>query len=85
MATISATVTQTGNPNASKTYTLADADMDKAIAAYQQGANIAINGTANRNQVLTYMFDTLIKNTIQASVQSNETQPAVVPPPITIA
>ena len=85
MATIASTVTQAGNPNASKTYTLADADMDKAIAAYQQGANTSINGTANRNQVLNYMFDTLIKNTIQSSVQSNETQPAVVPPPITIA
>jgi hypothetical protein len=85
MATIAATVTQTGNPNASKTYTLADADMDKAIAAYQQGANTAINGTANRNQVLNYMFDLLIKSAIQTAVQSDQTVPASTPPPITIS
>lgn len=84
MATIAATVTQAPNPTASKTYTLADADMDKAIAAYQQAANTSINGTANRNQVLNYMFDVLIKNTIQAAVQGHETVPPQVPPPITI-
>jgi hypothetical protein len=84
MATIAATVTQTSQPTASKTYTLADADMDKAIAAYQQAANSSINGTANRNQVLNYMFDTLIKDSIQAAVQQSNTIPAQVPPPITI-
>lgn len=84
MATISATVVQTPNPDASKTYTLSDADMTKAINAYQQAANTAVNGTATRVQVLNYMFDVLIKSSIQTAVQGNLTVPAQVPPPIPI-
>jgi hypothetical protein len=86
MATITASVNQANQtpPTVSKTYTLADADMDTAVAAYQQGANTSINGTATHNQVLAYMFDTLIKSTIQSAVQGHLTTPAVVPPPITI-
>lgn len=84
MATIQATVTQTGNPNASKTFTLADTDMDKAIVAYQAGADRVVGGTATRNQVLSYMFDQLIKMQLQVAVRRSETIPPVVPPPIDI-
>jgi hypothetical protein len=86
MATITSSVNQANQtpPTVSKTYTLSDADMDAAVAAYQQGANTAINGTATRNQVLSYMFDTLIVKAMQAQVQSHQTTAPVVPPPITI-
>jgi hypothetical protein len=86
MATITSSVNQANQTptTVSKTYTLSDADMDAAVAAYQQGANTAINGTATRNQVLSYMFDQMIVKEMQAAVQSHKTVPAQVPPPITI-
>lgn len=90
MAQIQATVIQTGFSNATKTYTLADGDMDKAIAAYQEPANRSLSTPdkppviATRNQVLNYMFDKLIKEAIQRAVQTNETVPAQKPPPIPI-
>jgi hypothetical protein len=87
MATITSSVNQANQTpvTVSKTYTLADADMDAAVAAYQQGANTSINGTATRNQVLAYMFDQMIVKNMQAQVQTHQTQPSVTPPPITIA
>jgi hypothetical protein len=86
MATITSSVNQANQTpqTVSKTYTLSDADMDAAVAAYQQGANTAINGTATRNQVLNYMFDTMIVKAMQAQVQAHQTTPPVVPPPIPI-
>lgn len=84
MATIQATVVQTGSPTASKTFTLADTDMDKAVVAYQAAADKVVGSPATRNQVLSYMFDQLIKVQLQAAVRRSETIPPVVPPPIDI-
>lgn len=84
MATIQATVSQTGQSTASKTFTLADADMDKAIAAYQKLGDNVFGAPATRNQVLSVMFDRLIKTAIQDAVRNNETVPKTVPPPIDI-
>jgi heterodisulfide reductase subunit B len=73
-ATIVATVTQTGFSNASKTYTFAaDNDVIRMIAAYQVEANASVNATATRNQVLAYIFDTVLVKAIKAKVKQNET------------
>lgn len=77
MATISATVTQTSFADASKTFGLSDADMTRIIAAYQQDANTAVNGTATRGQVLNWIFDNVLIAVLQAKVVSKETIPAV--------
>lgn len=52
MGSISFTVTETGKPDATKSYTVPDADIDRMVAAYQSDANVDINGTATRGQVL---------------------------------
>ena len=88
MATVQATVIQTGNPNASKSYTLADADMDDAIAAYQKTVNQNLSTgqpapvVATRNQVLSYMFDQFIKNGLQQAIIRQRT---VTPSPVVIS
>ena len=84
MATIAITATETGQTTLTKTYTLADADMDIMVQAYQQLANISINGVATRAQVFNYLVGTWAAG-IQNRVQQFKTQPAVVPAPITIA
>lgn len=77
MATITATVVETGFANASKTYTLADADMDRVVAAYQQHGNVAVNGTATRAQVLAWVFDNVLIAALKAQVVLFNTVPAV--------
>lgn len=52
MGTITFQVAETGQTTATKTFTLPDADIDRFVAAWQQDANTAINGTATRAQVL---------------------------------
>lgn len=52
MGTITFQVAETGQTTATKTFTLPDTDIDRFVAAWQQEANIAINGTATRAQVL---------------------------------
>lgn len=75
MATISFQVAETGQTTATKTYTLPDAQLDRMIAAYQQGANTSINGTATRAQVLNYWSQVVIAAAV-AQVQAFETQQA---------
>lgn len=84
MATIAVTVTETGQTTLTRTLTLADADLDATIQAYQQAANTSINGTATRAQVLNYMFNVCIVAAMQQQVQTFKTVPAVTPPPISI-
>ena len=83
MGTITFTVTETSKPDATKTYNVADADIDRMVAAYQQDANTDINGTATRSQVLLYIAKTWLKDA-QQKVSSKEyaaAQAAVQPVP----
>jgi hypothetical protein len=82
MGSISFTITQTSKPDAIKTYTVPDADVDRLVAAYQSDANVSVNGTATRAQVLLYVAAQWISQ-IKAKVKSVETttaQAAVVIP-----
>ncbi len=82
---ISVTITETNFANATKTYVIADADVDRIIAAYQAAANTNINGNASRAQVLLYLSKRWMA-TLTAEVVSYEAQKArdavVVPNPI---
>jgi len=81
-ATIAFTITATGT-NATKTYTLTDAELLRIIAAYQIAANAAMNRPATRQEVLAYWIRQIIAQTA-AAVQSNDQQTAVdALPPIT--
>lgn len=83
MAAITISASETGQPTLSKTFTLSDANMDLMVQAYQQDANIAVNGTATRAQV----FNTIVTGwaeEIKTKVIAFQTVPAVVPPPIPI-
>lgn len=64
MATITFQVAETGQTTLTKTYTLADSQLDRMIAAYQAAANVAIGGVATRAQVLNAWATTLIQGTI---------------------
>lgn len=64
MATIAFQVTETAQTTVSKSYTLADSQMDRIIAAYQSGANSAVNGTASRSQVLQFWLTGFIQQTV---------------------
>lgn len=81
MGTITIQVVETGQTTLTKTYTVADADIDKIVAAYQSAANVSVNGTATRAQVLNYVCGTWAAAT-QAQVQQFNIVPAVVPAPI---
>lgn len=54
--TITITVVQGAQPDATKTFTLPDAQITRLVAAYQSLANVAVNGTATRAQVLNYVL-----------------------------
>lgn len=84
MATINIQVAQTGQTTLSKTYNMSDTDMDLMIEAYQQDANISVNGTASRAQVLNFITLEWMDQ-IKAEIQAHKTVPASVPPPITIS
>jgi hypothetical protein len=83
--TISFQITEGGQSNVTKTYTLADSQIDRIVAAYQQGANISLGTVATRNQVLQYWLSLFIGQTIQ-TVYTSEYNAAVqaVSPPSTI-
>lgn len=84
MGTIAITVTRTGAPYPlTKTYTVADADIDKIVTAYQDDANVIVNGTATKAQVWLYIAGTWA-DAIKAKVKSFNTVPAVIPPDISV-
>lgn len=83
MATITITATETGETTLTKTYTLADNNMDDMVAAYQQDANVRVNGTATRAQVFLTITDGWAGQ-IKSKIQTFKTIPAVVPPPIPV-
>lgn len=81
-ATITITLTETAQPTVTKgPVTIADSDVDQIVAAYQSAANVSVNGTATRAQVLNYMVGTWFAGTV-AIMQQAQTVPAVVPPAI---
>lgn len=86
MGTITFQVTETGQTNATKAFTVPDADIDRFVAAWQQDANIAVNGTATRAQVLLTWANSMM-NEAKAKVLASEKaaqQAALTPPtPIT--
>lgn len=75
-SSITITISITGNPDVSRTYSLSDADAARIPPAYQQGANISVNGTATRPQVLRYMIQTWIDGT-REKITNFETNSAV--------
>jgi hypothetical protein len=82
MGSISFQVVETGQTTLTKTYTLADSQVDRLVAAYQVAANASISGTATRAQVLNFWVQGLVNETVQ-QVQNVETAAliqAVVPP-----
>lgn len=85
MATIAITVTETSKPTLNKTYTLADADMNAVVDAFQSDANVSINGTASRAQVMNFIMLNVWMNDLKIKTQSFQTVPAVVPAPIAIS
>ena len=80
--TITVQVVETGQTTQTKTYTVADADIDKIVAAYQSGANVSVNGTATRAQVLLYWITTLLVNPTIQAVRDFNTPPPAPPPPV---
>lgn len=54
--TISLQVNETSFSAVTRSYSIADTDIDRIVAAYQSPANVSINGTATRTQVLMYWF-----------------------------
>ena len=84
MGTIAITITRAGAPYPlSKTYTVADADIDNCVAAFQTPANTSVNGTATIGQVWLYIAG-LWAAMLKSAVQANQTVPPVVPAQITM-
>lgn len=83
MGTIVTTVTHGTKPTVTKTYTLPDADIDRMEAAWQQAANISVNGTATRPQVFLTWANQIISD-VNARVVANEAKMST-PPPITVS
>lgn len=86
MGSITFTVKETGKADATKTYTVPDADIDRVVAAYQNDANVAVNGTATRAQVLLQMVTSWMDEAKQ-KVKSKEyaDAQAAVPQPTDIS
>lgn len=84
--TITAQVVEGGQPNATKVYAIPDAEIDRIVAAYQSDANVAVNGTATRAQVLLYVFNTEFVARLVAKVKAVEAaaQAAAIVPPVPI-
>lgn len=85
MGTISIQVTEAGQNNLTKTYTVSDANIDKITAAYQRDANIFVNGTASRAQVWLWIAENVLKAPIIAKVKAANTVPAIVPSDISLS
>lgn len=75
-------VVRTGQSTVSRTFTMSDADVDRLVAAYQARANVAVNGTASRTQVIMFWFSSVMDATKQ-SVASTERQNAIDALPVT--
>ena len=89
MATIFVQVTETGFSQVQRTLTMADADMDAFVAAYNANASASLSTpgnpvTATRDQTLNYYFQKFIVDSIKAKVRTFQTTPPVVPPEIVI-
>ena len=85
MGTISITVTRAGAPYPlSKTFTVADNDIDNIVQAFQSDANVKVNGTATLAQVWAYIVGTWA-DAIKAKVREFKTVPAVVPTDIDLS
>jgi hypothetical protein len=92
MGTITMSVTETGQTTATKTFNIADADVDRVVASYQAEANYYYtNGgnpvVATRAQVLLYIANWLA-NSIATHVYNTEHATALaavvtVPPVLT--
>lgn len=82
---VTITVAQTTNPNVTKSYTIADADIDRIVSAYQTAANVSINGTATKAQVMLYLTN-LWMGEITAAVKAYDmdkaTKAIVAPTPV---
>lgn len=79
--TVAVTVTEAGQTTLTRTYNVADVSV--ITSAYQGDANVSVNGTATRAQVLNYAADTYAAS-IKSTVQKFQTVPATIPPPITM-
>lgn len=82
MASIAIQFTKGAQSNA-RSLTIGDTDIDVVIQAFQSDANVAVNGTATRGQVVSYIAGQFAKF-IQTKVQNFQKQPEVVPPPISV-
>ena len=89
MGTISIQVTRTGAPYPlTKTYTVADSDIDNIVASYQALANASLSTpgnpvTASIAQVWLYIAGTWA-TALKSVVQQFQTTPPVVPAQITM-
>jgi hypothetical protein len=83
---VTASVTSGLHSTVTKTYTMTDAEWDRIVAAYQSDANVSINGVATYNQVLLYMFNTVLIATLTAKTKAFESANAIaaLPPPTPI-
>lgn len=63
---VTISVTNVANGTVSKTFTVPDADLVRWVAAYQIAANVSVNGTATRPQVLNYIATTMMKEWVDA-------------------
>lgn len=84
MGSIAFSITDAIGP-ANKSFTVPDAQLARMIVAYQSAANIAVNGTATRGQVLNYiatkwMSDTTAYVLLQESASAQTTAAASVTP-----
>lgn len=83
MAGIAVSITSGLHPTAAKTFTDTDANWDRVIAAFQNDANVSVNGTATYPQVCLYIFNTLLINPMVVKVKAADlaaAQAAVVTP-----
>lgn len=71
------TVNRTGDPPRSRTFNIPDADIDRIVAAHQRDANVAVNGTATKAQVLDFWITKHVRDDTAAAVKSYERQKAV--------
>lgn len=72
---ISFTITQGAGPGITKTYNIPDAELDRLVTAYQSGANVAVNGTATKAQVIQHWIARFMQETIEF-VKGTETAAA---------
>ncbi len=86
MGTVVFSISQAGFSTVSKTTTWADADLTRLTSSYQSEANISINGTATRSQVLNYIVTNVWTHGAISHVKTTEAQSAIaaVPPPADI-